>query len=345
MDAKKWYEKAGADGDIVCSTRIRLARNLKQYSFGGKTTSEQRKEICEKAQNALMAAGSVISEQFNYVELDALSEEQAVSLAEKHLISPEFISEPYERAVLLSRDESISIMINEEDHIRIQVIKEGFDLKEAFETADRIDTLLGERLDFAFDDEFGFLTHCPTNLGTGMRASVMLHLPAMSEQGMIQRVAANLSKLGMTIRGTYGEGSKVYGALYQLSNQITLGLSENDAIGNLQSVTKQLIVEERKLRTRMKNDISAQDKVGRSAGILKTAKILRSYELMELLSNIRLGLSLGLLQGITHEDVNRLMTISQPATLMAAQDKKMTQSERDILRAKLARTFCRNIKE
>lgn len=345
MDEKKWYEKAGADGDIVCSTRIRLARNLRQYPFGGKATHEQRKEICERTKNALMAAGPVISEQFDYLELENLTEEKAVSLAEKHLISPEFISEPYDRAVLLSRDESISIMVGEEDHVRIQVIKEGLALKEAFETADRIDTLLGERLDFAFDDEFGFLTHCPTNLGTGMRASVMLHLPAMSEQGMIQRIAANLSKLGMTIRGTYGEGSKVYGALFQLSNQITLGLSENGAIDNLQSVTKQLIEEERKLRARMKNDISAQDKVGRSAGILKTAKILTSNELMELLSNIRLGLSLELLQGISHEDVNRLMTVTQPATMMAAENKKMTQSERDILRAKLARTFCQSIKE
>ena len=232
-------------------------------------------------------------------------------------MSPEFIADRRGKAVLISADESISIMVNEEDHLRIQVLREGFSLKEAAETADRIDTLLSENLDFAFDPELGYLTQCPTNLGTGLRASVMLHLPGLTESGAMPRIASNLSKLGLTIRGTYGEGSKSIGALYQLSNQITLGLSENEAIENLRSITVQLMEEERKARAQMSEEIAWQDKIDRAAGVLKSARVLSSSEFMELLSYIRLGLSTGVLQGVTTQELNALMVNAQPATLMA----------------------------
>ena len=345
IETGKWYEKSGNCGDVVCSTRVRLARNLKQFPFPAKATVPQREAVEQKVRDALLSGNSILSKEFRFVPLENASEEEAVSLVERHIVSPEFISDRRGKAVLISDDESISIMINEEDHLRIQVLREGFSLKEAAETADRIDTLLSETLDFAYDPEFGYLTQCPTNLGTGMRASVMLHLPALTENGAMPRIASNLSKLGLTIRGTYGEGSKSVGGLYQLSNQITLGLSENEAIENLRSITVQLMEEERKARSQMAQDVAWQDKIDRAAGILKTARVLSSSECMELLSYVRFGISVGILQGVTTEEINGLMVNVQPGTLMAKAGKPLDQNQRDVLRATKVREVCAKIKE
>ena len=345
IETGKWYEKSGNCGDVVCSTRVRLARNLKQFPFPAKATDPQREAVEQKVRDALLSGNSILSKEFRFVPLENASEDEAVSLVERHIVSPEFISDRRGKAVLISDDESISIMVNEEDHLRIQVLREGFSLKEAAETADRIDTLLSETLDFAYDPEFGYLTQCPTNLGTGMRASVMLHLPALTENGAMPRIASNLSKLGLTIRGTYGEGSKSVGGLYQLSNQITLGLSENEAIENLRSITVQLMEEERKARSQMAQDVTWQDKIDRAAGILKTARVLSSSECMELLSYVRFGISVGILQGVTTEELNGLMVNVQPGTLMAKAGKPLDQNQRDVLRATKVREVCAKIKE
>jgi protein arginine kinase len=342
-ETQKWYEKAGNCGDIVCSTRVRLARNLKQYPFPNKANEEQRAEIEDKVRDALLSKSSAIH--FQFVPLAELSEEEAVSLVERHIVSPDFISDSRDKALLVSEDESVSIMINEEDHLRIQVMHEGLSLKEAAETADRLDTLLGETLDFAFDPEFGYLTQCPTNLGTGMRASVMVHLPALTESGAMPRISANLSKLGLTLRGSYGEGTQITGAMYQISNQITLGLSEAEAIDNLHALTMQLIEEERKVREKMSSNIVMQDKIARAAGVMKTAKMLSSNEFAELLSYLRFGLSTGLLQGVTAQELNGLSVRVQPATLTAAAKKPLEATQRDILRAELTRQVCAEIKE
>lgn len=331
--AEKWYERSGECGDIVISSRVRLARNLREYPFPNRANEQQKFEIAEKVKDALLSTGSAVANEFRFLPLDSLSDEAAVSLAERHIVSAEFLSERRGRAVLLSEDESVSIMINEEDHLRLQVMKEGLSLKEAAQLADRLDTLLGETLNFAFHEEFGFLTQCPTNLGTGMRASVMLHLPALTESGGLQRIAGNLSKLGLTLRGSYGEGSKVSGALYQLSNQITLGLTEAEAIENLTAITKQLISEERKLWHDLMETISMQDRIERAVGVLKSARLLSTGEFMELLSLVRLGVSAGLLSGIEAGSLNDLMTRVQPATLMTIEGKQLTESERDALRA------------
>ncbi len=341
----KWYEKAGNCGDVVCSTRVRLARNLKQFPFPARATDKQLEAVEQSVKDALLSGNSILSKEFRFIPLDNISEEEAVSLVERHIVSPEFISDRHGKAVLISEDESISIMINEEDHLRIQVLREGLSLKEAAETADRIDTLLSETLDFAYDPEFGYLTQCPTNLGTGMRVSVMLHLPALTENGAMPRISSNLSKLGLTLRGTYGEGSKIIGALYQLSNQITLGLSENEAIENLRSITVQLMEEERKARSQMSENIAWQDKIDRAAGIMKTARVLSSSEFMELLSYIRFGLSTGVLQGVSTEELNTLMVNAQPATLMAKAGKPLDENQRDVIRANMARELCAKIKE
>ena len=345
IETGKWYEKSGNCGDVVCSTRVRLARNLKQFPFPAKATDPQRDAVEQKVRDALLSGNSILSKEFRFVPLENASEEEAVSLVERHIVSPEFISDRRGKAVLISDDESISIMVNEEDHLRIQVLREGFSLKEAAETADRIDTLLSETLDFAYDPEFGYLTQCPTNLGTGMRASVMLHLPALTENGAMPRIASNLSKLGLTLRGTYGEGSKSVGGLYQLSNQITLGLSENEAIENLRSITVQLMEEERKARSQMAQDVAWQDKIDRAAGILKTARVLSCSECMELLSYVRFGISVGILQGVTTEELNGLMVNVQPGTLMAKAGKPLDQNQRDVLRATKVREVCAKIKE
>lgn len=196
-----------------------------------------------------------------------------------------------------------------------------------------IDTLLNESLRFAFDSELGYLTQCPTNLGTGMRASVMLHLPALTENGAMSRISTNLSKLGLVIRGTYGEGSNVIGAMYQLSNQITLGLSEKEAVENLQNITMQLISEERKTRASLSKNINVQDKVGRSAGVLKNARLLSCDEYMKLISNVRFGIAEKLLSGITLEDIHTLTVAVQPATMAAAHGSNLSAGQRDILRA------------
>ena len=330
---------------MVVSTRVRLARNLKQYPFPARASASQREAVERQVKDALLSGNSILSKEFRFVPLENTTEEEAVSLVERHIVSPEFIADRRGKAVLISADESISIMVNEEDHLRIQVLREGFSLKEAAETADRIDTLLSENLDFAFDPELGYLTQCPTNLGTGLRASVMLHLPGLTESGAMPRIASNLSKLGLTIRGTYGEGSKSIGALYQLSNQITLGLSENEAIENLRSITVQLMEEERKARAQISEEIAWQDKIDRAAGVLKSARVLSSSEFMELLSYIRLGLSTGVLQGVTTQELNALMVNAQPATLMARAGKQLDETQRDVLRADMAREVCAKIKE
>lgn len=336
----KWYEKAGPSADVVCSTRVRLARNLAQYPFPGRASLEQKEEIKEKVRGALLSGNSILSKEFRFVPLENLGEEAAVSLVERHIVSPEFISDRQGKGVLVSEDESVSIMINEEDHLRIQVLREGLSIKEAAETADRIDTLLSETLAFAFDPAFGYLTQCPTNLGTGMRASFMLHLPALQESGSMARISSNLSKLGLTLRGTYGEGTKVAGALYQLSNQITLGLSENEAIENLSALAGQLMEEERRVRKQMSKNLLLQDKITRAAGVLGSARVLPTSEFMELLSYVRFGLAVGLLQGVTPEELNALSIKVQPATLMAAQGQKLSEGQRDALRAQLTRPVC-----
>lgn len=321
----------------VISTRVRLARNLKDYPFPCRLSEQGRKKVIEKVTSAIRDSNSSIASDFNLIKLDDLTEAQGVSLVERHLVSPEFISETEGRALLLSKDESMSIMINEEDHIRLQVITDGLSLEQAYDTADKLDTLLDENLEFAFDDKLGYLTQCPTNLGTGMRASVMLHLPALEMSRTIGRIAGNLSKLGLTIRGAYGEGSEPSGSLYQLSNQVTLGISEKAAIENLENITKQLVSQEQQARERLAKSIDIQDSVSRSLGLLKSAMVMTHDEALKLLSNVRFGILSGQIKDVTAEVVDSLMEKIEPATLMVNAGKNLSAQERDIERAKILR--------
>ena len=323
--------------NVVISTRVRLARNLKDYPFPCKLSRQGREEVIEKVRDAVKNGNSVLADDFSYIKMSEVDPRRSVSLVEKRLVSPEFISNSEGRALLLSSDESLSIMLNEEDHIRLQVITKGLSLDEAYDTADKLDTLLDERLEFAFDEKLGYLTQCPTNLGTGMRASVMLHLPALEKSRAVSRIAGNLSKLGLTIRGAHGEGTEPKGALYQLSNQVTLGISEKAAIENLKNIAKQLIAQEEQARERLCKSLDVQDTVARSLGILKYARMMSHDEALSLLSNVRLGVVSGQIDSVSTDVIDKLMIDVEPATLSVNAGKALSAQERDETRAQLIR--------
>ncbi len=323
--------------DVVISTRIRFARNLREYPFPCRLSDEKKRRVASIVKEAVLEGNSAIAHRFRYIQMSELTQEEAVSLVERHLVSPEFISDRQGRGLLLLDDESVSIMINEEDHVRIQVISQGMKLKEAYEMADKIDTLLDERLNFAFNEKLGYLTQCPTNIGTGMRASLMIHLPALQESGAMGKIASSLSKLGIVIRGLYGEGTDPCGAIYQLSNQVTLGITEEEAVKNLNDIAMQLVVQERNARKQLSENINVLDTIYRSYGILTYAKLISNSECMKLLSNVRFGVEMGCFE-IDYDTLNQLLTEVQPATLMKNIGKKLSAGERDRIRAELVKT-------
>ncbi len=334
---KNPYKDLKDVSDVVISTRIRFARNLKEYPFPCRLSEDKKRKVASIIKEAVLEGHSAISDRFKYIQMSELTQEEAVSLVERHLVSPEFISGRQGRGLLLLNDESVSIMINEEDHVRIQVINRGMKLNETYELADKIDTLLDERLDFAFDEKLGYLTQCPTNIGTGMRASLMLHLPALQESGAMGKIAASLSKLGIVIRGLYGENTDPSGAIYQLSNQVTLGITEQEAIKNLHDIAMQLVAQERNTREQLSENINMLDSIYRSYGILSYAKLISNSECMKLLSNVRFGVEMGCFE-IDFDTLDRLFIEIQPATLMKNIGKKLTPAERDRIRSELVRT-------
>ncbi len=331
--------------DIVISSRVRLARNLKSYPFPNKLNDRAAADVAEIISNAVISAGEEYGKGFKRYDMSKLSNYEAVSFMEKHYISPEFVSETKSdnkkgRVLLLSEDKKISVMINEEDHIRIQVITDGLDLREAYTIADKLDYLISKRLDIAYDDRLGYLTECPTNLGTGMRASVMLHLPALTRTKTFDRISANLNKLGFAVRGYNGEGSRSEGNIYQLSNQVSLGLSEQNAIDNLYSITNQLVDYERGAVSDISGDIYVKDAVFRALGILKNARLITKDEAMNYLSDVRLGVAGGIIKSkVPATDVlNRLLTDVQPAAIIIANHlENKEETDIDEIRADILR--------
>lgn len=323
--------------DIVMLTRVRLARNLREYPFPCRLNLAGKNKVSENIISAIKNCNSPLAGELEVYQVKDLSESERIALVENHLASPEFISDANGRAIVISKDRTMSIMINEEDHIRLQIIKKGFDLEGAYDIADKLDTLLDENLNFAYDERLGYLTQCPTNLGTGMRASVMLHLPALQQSKSIGRIAGNLQKLGLTIRGTYGEGSEARGAMYQLSNQVTLGISEKGAIENLKNITNQLISQEAQAQKRMIESMETQDRISRSLGILKTARLISCNEALQLLSNLRFGITSGYIDEVELPQVDRFISDIQPATMMVNRGEKIPPEKRDALRAELIR--------
>lgn len=329
----KWYLGTGAQSDVIISTRIRFARNIKEFPFPAKLGVPERIRVNNILEKAILDCEDY---NFKFIEMKTMSQLQAVSLAERHLVSPEFASSGDGRALIITEDESVSIMLCEEDHIRLQVMKAGLSLEEAYKEADEIDNAISKRLNYAFDERIGFLTQYPTNLGTGMRASVMLHLPALTSLKQIQRLIETVSKLGLSIGGSYGEFTNAKGDLYQLSNQITLGISEKVAIENLKSIALQITAQERAAREELCKLKETEDKIYRAYGILKYARLLDIDEFMQCISLVRLGAVRNILD--TDEAlISKLMVDMQPATISISVERPLDDNDRNELRAKLVR--------
>lgn len=312
----------------VITTRVRLARNLNDYPFPVRMTQAQKQQLCDKVYDAVKDIM-----EFDRIDMDTLSQSQAIALVERHLISPDFVKNTAGKTLLVSKDKSVAIMLNEEDHIRLQVIKSGLCLSDVYAIADELDDKMSQKLSFAYSEKLGYLTQCPTNLGTGMRASVMLHLPALQKSRALSKITSNLSKLGMTIRGIYGESSEPKGAMYQLSNQVSLGISEKSAIDNLKNIATELVTQEIKARDRIVSDIEVLDTISRSLGILKTARVISHAEAMTLLSNLRLGVSQKVVESLSLESIDELMCDIQPANILSRFGDTLSVRERDIKRA------------
>lgn len=333
---KNWIENSD-DKSIILSSRVRLARNIKDKPFPNRLSTDEGREIVKSVEEAFYTSHE-LKEGFETIYLWEKDDKENMSFLEKHLISSNLLNSKDKSAFICKKDGTVSIMINEEDHIRMQCIYGGMAIREAYEEINAIDDKLEETLEVPFDERLGYITACPTNLGTGMRASVMIHLPALAANNQIQGIINALTQVGMTIRGLYGEGSKGYGNIYQISNQITLGVSEEDIINNIEAITSQLVSQELELREKMKAQYKSEleDKIWRSLGILKTARILTTQEALNLLSNVRMGKEMGIIEdeGI---GMNKILVNVQPATLQLSYGKELSSKERDIERARLVR--------
>ncbi len=335
----QWLRGTGANADIVISSRVRLARNLADVPFPHKADPKQREKVvttvlrgienCELLKNSLV---------LNLQELKLLDRH---FLMERHLISMELVESRKSGAVVISEKEIISIMINEEDHLRLQAIQSGLQLMDTWRLIDQADTALGKRIKFAYSRDWGYLTSCPTNTGTGMRASLMLHLPCLVVSKQIGKVLQAIAKLGLAARGLYGEGTEPSGNFFQISNQITLGSSEEDMIDNIERVGKQVVAHEENARKFLlaRNRKQLEDKIFRAYGILQKAQIISSAETLNLLSSLRLGIDLGLVQDVNHNVVNELFMLTQPAHLQKIEGVELSPEERDVKRGDLIRRF------
>lgn len=325
-----WYNTTGPLADTVISSRVRLARNINGYPFPSRLDANAANEIIEKISAPLEGAG------FRRINFSDISPIMATSYVERHYVSPEFATMETPHTLLLQEANGTAIMLCEEDHLRIQSILSGLSLEEAYKNASLIEKRLDSDFDFAYSDTLGYLTHCPTNLGTGMRASVMMFLPALSRGGYIASLAAQLAKLGLAIRGLFGEGSGSAGCMYQISNQITLGVTEQEILSKLTEAVRQISESEMQARKNIQEDAleGLTDKVARSVGILKHAYMIGTEEFIKLFCEVRLGISKGLVPGITYEQLGTLLVEAMPATLtLSSENTPKGEVARDKLRA------------
>lgn len=334
----EWLKATGPDANIAISTRIRLARNIGDLHFVDWADDDTKKEVVGLTKEAVVPSNYMKNSL--YIEMDKINTIDRQFLIERHLISKEHAINPEYKTVFIGDREIISIMVNEEDHLRLQVIQSGFVLDEAWAIMQSLENDLEERLKFAFSEEWGYLTACPTNTGTGLRASVMMHLPAMVFTKQIDGMVDGVSKLGLTVRGFFGEGTEAMGNFFQISNQVTLGHTEEDIIDNLKRVIDQIISQEkgsREFLNTKKKDI-IEDRISRAYGTLEAAHLITSKETTELLSIVKLGIDLKLLKNIDANRLNELFLLIQPAHLQKLEGKQLPAPERDIKRAQLIRT-------
>jgi protein arginine kinase len=337
----EWLRATGPESDIVISSRVRLARNLAAFPFTNRASAYQKAEIEGLLRDRV--AKIELDPRLDYVNVPGLSPLDRQFLVERQLISRELASAEGPRGVAVGPRETVSLMVNEEDHLRLQVMRSGFSLDEAWSDIDRVDDLLEQRVSYAFSEEFGYLTACPTNVGTGMRSSVMLHLPALVWTKQIEKVFRALQKINLAVRGLYGEGSRASGDFYQISNQVTLGKSETGILGEIREVIPQIITYERQARQTLLRESrqALHDKVSRAYGTLCSATMMTAEETMDLLSSVRLGVNLGLLDDITIATVNELFIHTQPAHLQKLMGSLLDGEERNAARARYLRTRLR----
>ncbi|MEI6437940.1 MAG: protein arginine kinase [Candidatus Omnitrophota bacterium] len=333
----EWLRGTGPHAHIVLSSRIRLARNLKGVLF---TNRAQRKDFDAVLSSVETAVKEIsLFNESRFFRLSELDNVDRQFLVERHLMSHDHASNPQGKAVVVSKEEALSVMVNEEDHLRIQVMQSGHNLDGTWEIINNIDNALSEKIDYAYLPEWGYLTACPTNTGTAMRGSVMLHLPALVMTRQINKVLMAISKLSFASRGFYGEGTQAIGNFYQISNQVSLGHSELDIISNINGLIRQIVDQEEQARQALlvQNRLMLEDKICRAWGILKHARIVSSQETIELMSMVRLGLDMGILQEIDSKAMNDLFIMIQPAHLQKLEGRKLNSAERDIRRALLIR--------
>lgn len=334
-----WMCAEGPDSDIVLSSRIRLARNFRNYKFPTIFSTEEGQQVINAVYETVKEHHFSTIGNLELLVMDELQPLHKRVLVEKHLISPHLAENSVLGACILSENEEVSIMVNEEDHIRIQCLFPGLQLSEALNIANEIDDQIEQHVDYAYDEEIGYLTSCPTNVGTGMRASVMMHLPGLVLTHQLNRIIPAINQLGLVVRGIYGEGSEALGNIFQISNQITLGKSEEDIVEELQSVVAQLISQERSAREALAktSNIQLEDKVFRSYGILSNCRIIESKEAANCLSDVRLGIDMGYIKNISKNILNELMILTQPGFLQQYAGGPLRPDERDIRRASLIR--------
>ncbi len=331
-------DSASSKSAIVLMTRVRLARNLADQPFPGWAKPAQRQQVLDACRTAV--ASLPVMKRGLAIGVDDLDDLEKRILVERHLISRELSGSKQGSAVVISRDQAVSVMINEEDHLRIQVLRAGFQLKKAWTNINDLDTGLEEHLDFAFTPALGYLTACPTNLGTGMRASAMMHLPALVISSQMEKVVRAVNQLGMVVRGLFGEGSDASGSIFQISNQTTLGETEEEILKRLSSVLQSIVEHELNARAKLLEADAGKlfDKVGRAYGILQNSHVLSSSEAMNLLSLIRLGVDLGVFPDAQRSVIDRLFIEAQPGHLQHAQKGKFEPEQRDVLRASRLRS-------
>ncbi len=328
-----WYLQNGKESDVVLSTRIRLARNIKEFEFPNRYSKEESKKILEKLEEITPSLGYGLK----FIKLEDIDDITKISLIEKHLLSPEFaMSKEINKGILINDDENICIMINEEDHIRMQVFSAGLDLENLLNLSIEIDEKLENLVNYAYSNQYGYLTSCPTNVGTGMRASVMVHLPALTATGNIGKVLQAANNFGMNIRGIYGEGSQSQGNIYQIFNNQSLGISEQEIIKNVRAITEKVIEQERLARKYLgKKQIDLENRVYRAYGLLLYSSKLSSEECRRLLSDVKLGTDLGIIKELNDMQVNKLGLYTKPGNLQKYFGKILSGEERDIRRAEI----------
>jgi protein arginine kinase len=333
----EWVKCTGPDCDIVMSSRIRLARNLSGYPFAHWASKKEQEAVLQVSRESILSSKRL--KDSLCIDIGKLDPIDKQFLVERHLMSKEHMIDSENKGLCVGQDEVVSIMINEEDHLRMQVMKSGFDLKQAWEIINEIDGELGNMLDFAYSVDFGYLTACPTNTGTGMRASVMLHLPSLVMTKQIGKVLQAITKLSLTARGLYGEGTEASGNFFQISNQVSLGHREEDIIDNIERIIKQIVDHEQGARDTLfsQNREALEDRIWRAYGTLKSAHIITSNETVDLLSLVRVGVDLGIIKQLDRTLINELFVITQPAHLQKLEKKKLSPNQRDVKRAEIIR--------